>query len=451
MIYSSGTFMKGEKCKPQGNVWITLQKQKHSPSRRITRMLFDWSVSRFLRSTWSVVPLETKKDRCGVSNRPHILSYPRGCTRPKSTVDIAFRNDGQEFATTHGDHTVKIWDTTTLRCTDTLVGHPRTPWSVRYHPRDKHILASGCLGGIVRIWDTQTGACLNESESFVGPIVALDFHPEKSSVFVASLNSVSVFRYGNRREGLIFHASTDRYNFPTAVRFLRVVPGPKINPGDPCPPMTVFVGTRMADSSLSRDSLASTLRVYTVSSDLNEILCPDFGNLPSHSLDNVTVVTSSSVEVRRESVRSLLVVTHCNDRHRYCVRVLRVRQELTTSVNVAPCVETIAVHRAPDIFSPVSIRLSPCLRYIAFAYSICRSQQAHSEMARLLRDNDDHRPASFDLHIICDTKTFERVSELQTTDAADGSNVMCFYPENSGVIGLLHGTNSGLICSYTIG
>lgn len=37
------------------------------------------------------------------------------------------------------------------RCpSQTLVGHPRTPWSVKFHPTDPRYVASGCLGFQVR-------------------------------------------------------------------------------------------------------------------------------------------------------------------------------------------------------------------------------------------------------------------------------------------------------------
>ena len=35
----------------------------------------------------------------------------------------------------------------------TLEGHPRTPWTVKYHPSNSRIVASGCLGFQVRVWD----------------------------------------------------------------------------------------------------------------------------------------------------------------------------------------------------------------------------------------------------------------------------------------------------------
>lgn len=39
----------------------------------------------------------------------------------------------------------------------TLVGHPRTPWSVKFHPTDPRYVASGCLGFQVRCGPTLCG------------------------------------------------------------------------------------------------------------------------------------------------------------------------------------------------------------------------------------------------------------------------------------------------------
>lgn len=58
-----------------------------------------------------------------------------------------------KMASTHGNHNVYVTDLRTGKNIKTLVGHPRTPWCVAFHPSSNQILASGCLGGQVRIWD----------------------------------------------------------------------------------------------------------------------------------------------------------------------------------------------------------------------------------------------------------------------------------------------------------
>ena len=44
-----------------------------------------------------------------------------------------------------GDHTVKIICHRTGQCLKVLSGHRRTPWVVRFHPMQPHIVASGSL------------------------------------------------------------------------------------------------------------------------------------------------------------------------------------------------------------------------------------------------------------------------------------------------------------------
>ena len=51
-----------------------------------------------------------------------------------------------------GDHTVKLISVRTGECLRTLTGHRRTPWVVRFHPKDPNILASGSL-------DHEMGRC----------------------------------------------------------------------------------------------------------------------------------------------------------------------------------------------------------------------------------------------------------------------------------------------------
>lgn len=67
-----------------------------------------------------------------------------------STISIAISHDGQYIATTHGDHTVKIFSYHSFKLVREFVGHPRTPWTVKFHPIDSDKVVSGCLGGQVR-------------------------------------------------------------------------------------------------------------------------------------------------------------------------------------------------------------------------------------------------------------------------------------------------------------
>lgn len=74
-------------------------------------------------------------------------------TNAVSTISIDFSPNGRTLASTHGDHTVKITCAHTGKLLRELEGHPRTPWTVKYHPTNFRIVASGCLGCQVRVWD----------------------------------------------------------------------------------------------------------------------------------------------------------------------------------------------------------------------------------------------------------------------------------------------------------
>ncbi|KAL7489784.1 hypothetical protein ACHAW6_015505 [Cyclotella cf. meneghiniana] len=88
------------------------------------------------------------------NNNNHRLPQPQPNPNPAvSTISIAFSADGRTLASTHGDHTVKITCAHTGILIRTLEGHPRTPWTVKYHPTNHRIVASGCLGFQVRVWD----------------------------------------------------------------------------------------------------------------------------------------------------------------------------------------------------------------------------------------------------------------------------------------------------------
>ncbi|KAF0715334.1 Aste57867_3431 [Aphanomyces stellatus] len=112
----------------------------------------------------------------------------------RSAISIAFSPDGKTFASTHGDHTVKIICYSTGRILQTLVGHPRTPWSVKYHPTNPRYVASGCLGYQIRFWDVYTGKCLYEA-TLRHAIISVSFHPSGDIIGIASGTCVYTWDY----------------------------------------------------------------------------------------------------------------------------------------------------------------------------------------------------------------------------------------------------------------
>lgn len=74
------------------------------------------------------------------------------CTR-QLVVFCIFFCLRKKVASTHGNHNVYVTDLNTGKNVNTLSGHPRSPWCIAFHPSSNQILASGCLGGQVRVWD----------------------------------------------------------------------------------------------------------------------------------------------------------------------------------------------------------------------------------------------------------------------------------------------------------
>ncbi|XP_054282896.1 activating molecule in BECN1-regulated autophagy protein 1-like isoform X2 [Macrosteles quadrilineatus] len=107
----------------------------------------------------------------------------------RSTFLVVFSPDGKKVASTHGNHNVYVTDITTGKNIKTLTGHPRTPWCIAFHPSSNQILASGCLGGQVRVWDLSGGSEIWMAESQT-VIASLAFHPIDRMLVVASYNEL---------------------------------------------------------------------------------------------------------------------------------------------------------------------------------------------------------------------------------------------------------------------
>jgi activator-of-BECN1-regulated-autophagy protein 1 len=102
-----------------------------------------------------------------------------------STISVAFSPDSKTMASTHGDHSVKITTCGSGHLLETLIGHPRTPWTVKYHPIDPNIVASGCLGHQVRLWNWTTATCLHMIR-LEHAIISLSFHPRGQVLAIAN-------------------------------------------------------------------------------------------------------------------------------------------------------------------------------------------------------------------------------------------------------------------------
>lgn len=79
----------------------------------------------------------------------------------RDVVSVTFSPDFSLLASGSCDRTVKVWDPETGRCLQILEGHENWIISVVFSP-DSSRLASGSQDKIARIWDLETGRCLQE-------------------------------------------------------------------------------------------------------------------------------------------------------------------------------------------------------------------------------------------------------------------------------------------------
>jgi WD40 repeat protein len=102
---------------------------------------------------------------------------------------VAFSPDGYILASGSEDRIVRMWDVSTGRCIGTLHGHTDWARSVAFSPecasppeaaaeRRGRILASCSYDRTIRLWDTHSGQCLNTLRGHVFQVRTIAFSPD---------------------------------------------------------------------------------------------------------------------------------------------------------------------------------------------------------------------------------------------------------------------------------
>lgn len=85
---------------------------------------------------------------------------------------LAFSVCGRYAAIGYADHSIRLWDTTTRQCVQTLSGHPGGVTALALSA-DFHYLLSGGADGCVRLWDCASGHCLQQYQHHEQPLKAV--------------------------------------------------------------------------------------------------------------------------------------------------------------------------------------------------------------------------------------------------------------------------------------
>lgn len=113
---------------------------------------------------WDVVTGECLKILQGHSNIVSAVTF------------AAKHNESQILASGSDDHTIKIWDGHTGECLRTIWGHSSWVQSLSFSP-DRQTLASASRDGTVKLWDWQTGECLQTLEGHIHRVKSVAFSP----------------------------------------------------------------------------------------------------------------------------------------------------------------------------------------------------------------------------------------------------------------------------------
>nr|XP_012145874.1 PREDICTED: activating molecule in BECN1-regulated autophagy protein 1-like isoform X6 [Megachile rotundata] len=128
---------------------------------------------------------------------------------PRSTFMMAFSPDGTKMASIHGNHNVYISEIATGKNIEILSGHPRTPWCIAFHPSSSQILASGCLGGQVRVWNLNGGNKVWNSKN-MSCISSLAFHPTAEILVIALCNEIHFWDWNQSKPFAVVTTKTER-------------------------------------------------------------------------------------------------------------------------------------------------------------------------------------------------------------------------------------------------
>jgi WD40 repeat protein len=90
---------------------------------------------------------------------------------------VRFSPDGKLLASSGRDSTTRVWDTRTWKCLQVLKGQKDGVFVVCFSP-DATLLASGAGDSNVKIWNVKTGECINTLDKHFSQVYALAFSPD---------------------------------------------------------------------------------------------------------------------------------------------------------------------------------------------------------------------------------------------------------------------------------
>lgn len=94
----------------------------------------------------------------------------------KPVRDICFSNDGRRFLSAGYDKYVKLWDTETGQCINRFT-NGSIPYCVKFHPDDdrQNTFLAGCSDNKIVQWNTETAEITQEYNQHIGAVNTITF------------------------------------------------------------------------------------------------------------------------------------------------------------------------------------------------------------------------------------------------------------------------------------
>ncbi|KAJ1633184.1 WD40-repeat-containing domain protein, partial [Pavlovales sp. CCMP2436] len=158
--------------RPRANLVSLLREREQAPGRRACARIYEWAVVECyehgeLRSTYCRLP-ETAR----------------------SSIALSWSPDMTLLASTHGDHSVRVFNLAHGDCVAELVGHQRTPWTVKFHPCSNDVVVSGALDGEVRLWDVLRARCIASRRLSANAVASISFSSSGLLLAMSTANTV---------------------------------------------------------------------------------------------------------------------------------------------------------------------------------------------------------------------------------------------------------------------
>ncbi|KZP32196.1 WD40 repeat-like protein [Athelia psychrophila] len=103
----------------------------------------------------------------------------------KAVKDLCFNNDGTQFLSCAYDRQMKLWDTETGACLKRF-SNGKIPYCIKFHPGQQHVFLAGMSDKKIIQYDMNTGEITQEYDQHLGPVNTITFVDENRRFITTS-------------------------------------------------------------------------------------------------------------------------------------------------------------------------------------------------------------------------------------------------------------------------